>query len=376
MKNFLDTSPLELAEKICTTMMNKFAAENLPPEGHFHYHQGVFLSGMEQTYLNTGKKKYSDYIKAWVDSLIDSEGNMTGKYNTATLDDKQPAILLFRLFQETGDSRYEKAIQFIKKGLDNWPCNEVGGFWHQITERCKNQMWLDGLYMAGELLARYGAQYNDTACFDTLFHQAKLMWENIRDSRTGLLYHAWDHSREAVWCNKETGLAPEFWGRAAGWYIVALTTMLDYIPKDYVHRSEMIEYVREYIKSFTAFQDEKSGLWYQVLNKTDDPNNWTETSCTSLFLCGISKALKNGYIDHSYMANADRAFKGLASVIKEDENGGAIMPDICIGTGVGDYQFYLDRPTSENDLHGTGALLLACNAYYDLKYSQDLSSNM
>jgi unsaturated rhamnogalacturonyl hydrolase len=34
--------------------------------------------------------------------------------------------------------------------------------------------------------------------------------------------------------------------------------------------------------------------------------------------------------------------------------------NVCIGTGVGDYQFYIDRPVHTNDHHGVGAFLLTC----------------
>ena len=36
------------------------------------------------------------------------------------------------------------------------------------------------------------------------------------------------------------------------------------------------------------------------------------------------------------------------------------MGGVCIGTGVGDYRHYCERPTSVNDLHGVGAFLLMC----------------
>ena len=37
-----------------------------------------------------------------------------------------------------------------------------------------------------------------------------------------------------------------------------------------------------------------------------------------------------------------------------------LMVAVSIGTGVGDYQHYIHRPTSVNDLHGVGAFLLMC----------------
>lgn len=362
---FLNIEPLELAKMACDTFMKKFQAEELPPAGHFHYHQGVFLSGVEQTYLNTGRQEYSDYIKKWVDSLIDEDGNFKGKYDTETLDDKQPAILMFRLLEETGDKKYENAIKYVVSGINDWPLTTQGGFYHKKFRI--QQMWLDGLYMVGELLTRYGVKFKENRFFEIVHRQAKLMWENIRDEKTGLLYHAWDESKDAEWADKQTGRAPHFWGRAAGWYIVALCTILKYLPNDCIYREDIVGYIREYIKAFSKYQDKESGLWYQVLDKGDDPDNWTESSCTALFLCGISMALKEGYIEDSYREIADKAFNGLCAILKYDENGGIILPKICIGTGVGDYNFYLARPTSENDLHGIGALLLACNAYYEIQ---------
>ena len=51
-------------------MMRKWEAPKLPPEGRFHYHQGVFLSGMYKSYELCKEEKYFDYIKSWVDAVI------------------------------------------------------------------------------------------------------------------------------------------------------------------------------------------------------------------------------------------------------------------------------------------------------------------
>ena len=48
------------------------------------------------------------------------------------------------------------------------------------------------------------------------------MEKHARDAKTGLLYHAWDESKEQKWANKETGTSPLFWARAMGWYADAL----------------------------------------------------------------------------------------------------------------------------------------------------------
>ena len=60
------------ARAACDTMMRKFAAADLPPKGHFYYHQGVFLSGVLKTWQLTGEQKYLDYAASWVHSVLNS----------------------------------------------------------------------------------------------------------------------------------------------------------------------------------------------------------------------------------------------------------------------------------------------------------------
>lgn len=356
-------SPIDYARMGCDTLMKKFSADTLPPAGLFHYHQGVFLSGMEKTLAHTGERKYADYIKSWVDGIISPDGEITN-YVKERLDDLQPGILLYRLFDETGDKRYEKPLHTIYGHLKNWPRNQHGGFWHKYEH--PNQMWLDGLYMAGPFLAMYGARFGEERCFDEVYTQAKIMWDNNRNRETNLLCHAWDESRAESWADPITGRSPECWGRALGWYIVALVTVLDYFPDDYPHRSEMIDIIRTYAAAIARYRDEKTGLWYQVTDKPDGEGNWLETSCSSLFVAGIASAVARGYLGKEYADIARRGFEGLISVISADGDGGITVPDICIGTGVGDYDFYIHRPVVENDLHGMGAFVIACCEYYDM----------
>jgi len=138
--------------------------------------------------------------------------------------------------------------------------------------------------------------------------------------------------------------------------------MLDYIPHSFKERDLLVEYVKEYIAAIVKYQDKESGLWYQVVDKGYDNRNWIESSCSALFICGIATAIKRGYVGDEYAKNVKCGFDGLTSILKENENGEMILPKICIGTGVGDFEFYMERPTVENDLHGMGAFILAANA--------------
>ncbi len=347
---------LHYAQMACDTLMKKFAPGELPPVHHFHYHQGVFLSGMQKTYLLCGDEKYYAYIKVWIDSLIDDYGNITS-FNPGQLDDLQPGILLFPLFKLTCDQRYKAAIDTITYYLGSFPRNPESGFWHKAWYR--NQMWLDGLYMAGPFMAQYGAEHNKAEFFDAVVFQAKMMEQKTRDEKTGLWYHAWDYERKQPWADPKTGCSPEFWGRAMGWVTVALLDDLDFFPEDHPGRPELVRIVHDLLLALLPYQDEKTGLWYQVVDKGGQAGNWVESSCTCLYTAAICKAVRLGLMEEKYLAAAVKACAGIVERLQYDENG-VLIDNICIGTGVGDYAHYCARPTSTNDLHGVGAFLIMC----------------
>ncbi|WP_433615346.1 glycoside hydrolase family 88/105 protein [Paenibacillus cellulositrophicus] len=349
-------TPIQWAEQACEALMAKFEPEQLPPD-RFHYHQGVFLSGMEKCWRQTGKDQYFDYIKRWVDSQILADGSIK-KYNPDELDDIQPGVLLFNLFEQTGDERYKQALHTLAPLLKSWRTNPSGGFWHK--GHCPNQMWLDGLYMAGPIAVQFGRTFGDSEYFDMMAYQAILMSKHTKDPGTGLMYHGWDETKEASWADPETGLAPEFWGRAIGWYPVALLEMFEYLPEDHKDKAALTVILQDLLAALPKYQDPASGLWYQVVDKGDRPDNWLESSCTALYVHAIAKAVRFGYLDESYLAYAWKGYQGVIDTLKFDENGRVIIGQICIGTGIGDYAHYIARPTSENDLHGAGAFILMC----------------
>ena len=345
------------AKKSCDTMMRKFAAPDLPPVGKFHYHQGVFLSGMQKVYHVCKDEKYYDYIKAWVDSIIYEDGSINS-FDKGMLDDIQPGILLFDLYKRTGDERYKIALDTLMPILKDWKRNEVGGFWHK--EWHPNQMWLDGLYMAGPLEAEYSATFGENCYIETAIEQIILMRDHIQDPETKLLYHAWDSSKEIDWADKETGLSEEFWGRALGWYVVAILDILEFVPENHPKRQTIIDIECEVLEALAKYQDKESGMWYQVVNKGNEPGNWVESSCTSLFSYAMAKAARMGLVDKKYVELAIRGFEGVINTSIDFDGDDLLIGGVCIGTGVCDYAGYIARPTSVNDLHGAGAFLLMC----------------
>ena len=257
-------NPLQYAEMACDTIMKKFDAASLPPVGKFHYHQGVFLSGMEKCYVQSNKKNYFNYIKAWVDSNISYNGSIR-EFCKTELDDLQPGILLFSLYKKTNDERYKKALFTLVSLLETWKTNKEGGFWHK--DHYPNQMWLDGLYMAGPLAVQFADEFNKDKYFNMIATQAILMEKHTKDENTGLLRHGWDSSKKAIWADSGNGKAPESWGRAIGWYLVAVIDILEYLPKSNPNRGILLEIISSLIESVIRFKDDKKGLWYDVVKK-------------------------------------------------------------------------------------------------------------
>ena len=353
-------TPIDLACQMCDTVIREYTVDKLPgPADRFNYIQGVFLLGMERCYAVCGKQQYLDYIREWMDYMIADDGTI--KLQQELLDDFMPATLLIRLYRETGCEKYKIALNSTIERIRKYPKNRYGGFFHK--EITPDQMWLDGLFMAGILLTSYAASYDVPEFFDEMHRQAMLMRDHIRDEATGLYYHAWDAEGTQDWANPETGTSSVFWGRAMGWVAVALCEMLDYFPEEHEGREDLKNMLIDLLESAAEYQDREKGLWYQVVDQTDNPDNWLETSCSSLFAYAYHKAVRKGYADKKFCEVADKAFNGIVNVIEFAEEG-IVIPEISTGTNVMcSVKEYIDRPRKRNDNHGTGTFVLMCSEF-------------
>lgn len=333
------------------------------------YTKGLACDGFIALWKETGDKRYFSYAKAWADTMINSKGVIYGyKEEDYNIDNINPGKMLFEMYAETGDPRYEIAIQSLRKQLVEHPRCEAGGFWHK--KRYPHQMWLDGLYMGGPFYTRYGIAYNEPESVDEAVHWIILMEEKSRDMETGLLYHAWDESAEQMWADKETGLSAHFWGRAMGWYGMALVDMLDYLDA-HPERSELIAISQRMAEAICKVQDKETGVWYQILDMPDAEGNFLEGSVSTMFTYFLLKAVKEGYIDESYLDNAKKAYLGtLEHLIKVREDGGIVLTPICAGAGLGgdpyrdgSYEYYVTEKLRDNDPKGFGPFILASILY-------------
>src|SRR5260370_41726291 len=93
------------------------------------------------------------------------------------------------------------------------------------------------------------------------------MDEHMRDPKTWLMKHGWDESKQMPWADKTTGLSPEVWARAMGWYAMALVDVLDWFPKDRPERVKLVEALYRTMRRVVEVQDHDTGLWWQGMDR-------------------------------------------------------------------------------------------------------------
>jgi unsaturated rhamnogalacturonyl hydrolase len=298
--------------------------------------------------------------------LISADGTIKNyKEEDYSLDNVLCGRELLTLYKVLKTEKYAKALVQLRRQLKNQPRIPEGSFWHK--RRYPNQMWLDGLYMGEPFYADYAATFHENEDFDDIANQFIMAEQHTRDAKTGLLYHAWDESHTERWANPETGLSQNFWARADGWYGMALVDVLDYLPKDHPKRAELIAILNRLAVAIQKYQDAKSGLWYEVMDKANEKGNYTESSASCMFVYTLAKGARMGYIVPSYLAAAEKGYKGIVNTFVETDAKGQINLNGTVSVGGlggtpyrdGSYQYYLSEKVVTNDAKGVGAFIQA-----------------
>ncbi|QQO10808.1 glycoside hydrolase family 88/105 protein [Breznakiella homolactica] len=344
-----------------------------PSQMKWHYEHGLVLQALYTVGKRTNNAEYGGYVKKMYDTKILPDGSIdTYRENEFNLDQINAGKNLFTLYSDTGEEKYKLAINRLREQLRNQPRTKSRGFWHKQIYPW--QMWLDGLYMQGPFYAQYIAEFGPAGDWEDLVHQFVLVEAKTRDPVTGLLYHAWDESRKQLWSNPETGCSPHFWGRAMGWYCMALLDVLDFLPDSpaaKTYASQLQEIAVRLIIPVLKFQDTESGLWYQILDQPTRSRNYLESSASSMFTYFLFKMIRKGYVPASDTETVKQAAKkGYAGLLKhmltEEKNGELHLNGICSVAGLGgtpyrdgSYEYYVNEPVVTDDFKGVGPFIYA-----------------
>ncbi len=366
--SIMSTPPI--SERVAATAMTALWRDAARKENGYPakwtYDHGLVLKGIERVWINTGDKKYFKFIQDSMDHFVTDDGSIrTYTIDEYNIDHILPGRNLLMLYRETKQEKYRKAAALLREQLKTHPRTSEGGFWHKKIYPW--QMWLDGLFMGEPFYAEWAATFNEPAAFDDIAKQFILMELHSRDDKTGLLYHGWDESRKQRWSNPETGRSPHFWGRAMGWFAMGLVETLDYFPQSHPQRRELIAILNRLAEAVAKYQDPRSGLWYQILDKADAKGNYLESSAACMFVYTLAKGARLGYLPAKYYRVVDAGYRGIErEFLRTAANGQLNLEGTVSVAGLGgnpyrdgSYEYYLSEKVVTNDPKGVGALLLA-----------------
>ena len=360
------------------------------------YVMGIELEGMLDTYLAYGGEDIRKYCQEYTDTMINEKGDIRG-YNILdyNLDNIRTGHFVTRMYNLYPEAKNKLAINTMMKQLQNQPRTITDKvFWHKAIYAY--QVWLDGIFMGLPfrcLTASTQLKPKDAIkIYDDAVNQLKITYERTLDPQTGLNRHAYDETRDAFWSDKETGLSQHCWGRAQGWYSMALIEVLDALPEDYSRRGEVLDLLQKDLDAVIKWQDQVSGAWYQVMDEPGREGNYLESTCTSMFAYVLMKAYNKGYLGEKYRNAGIKAYQGiLKNFIRVNADKTISLTQCCEVAGLGpaatpqviaamkkinpkgsvkenkrrdgSYEYYLSEPIRDNDAKGVGPFIWASLEY-------------
>lgn len=374
-KDFHGSTPLDWSRRMAESEMqrlgNSLFHEN--PAAKWTYTTGLLGEAYLKLADTTGERKYADFGAKTAESFIEKDGTISRyKLDEFNIDLVTPGkVLLYRWESGTRTDSNRKAIETLRQQMREHPRTSDGGFWHK--KRYPHQMWLDGLYMASPFLAQYAGVFDEPALYNEVVNQLKLVDRHTWDAKRGLHLHAWDEARQQPWADKQTGRSPNVWGRAVGWYAMALVDDLGFLPADHPGRPEVIEILTRVADGISRHQDPASGLWHQVMDQGKREGNYLEATSSSMFVYSLAKAIHHGWLPREkYLPIVIKGYEGITGkLIRTDDKGAIHLTQCCEVAGLGgmnlkgtmlrdgSYEYYLSEPIVENDHKGVGPFILA-----------------
>jgi unsaturated rhamnogalacturonyl hydrolase len=232
--------------------------------------------------------------------------------------------------------------------------------------------------------AQYAALFHEDSVFEDIAHQFAVIERHVRDPKSGLLYHGWDESGSERWAVKTadvtSGHSPSFWGRAMGWYGMALADALEYFPAGHPGRDTLMGILGRYAEAVRKAQDGAGGVWWDVLDKAGKAGNFPEASATAMCVYTLARGVREGCLPSTYEAMARSGYLGMQKefmlIVGHDDYitvAGSVGVSGLGGSPYrdGSYSYYTGEKVADNDPKGVGAVLLAAVAVDELKTSAD-----
>lgn len=351
----------------------------------WNYEDGCVLIGLRAMYQATGDNFYLNALRSFTDRYIEVDGNIrnyvAAEYN---LDYIPAGCVLYTLYDKTCEPRYRKAIETLEEQLRHQPRTPCGSFWHKAIY--PNQVWLDGLYMGLPFHANYAIRFGDESALDDIMLQFRNARKYLYDEKTGLYYHAWNETKDVFWADPKTGLSPNFWTRAIGWYLMALADIYGMIPDN---RTDLIDEMaalwKEAIDGMLRWQEKDSGLFYQLPALPNEKRNYLETSGSLMVAYSLLKGARLDVLtEPEYRAAGEKILVGIELRKFTVHDGKVELHGICKGTGLGPtgnlhrngtVDYYLSEDVVHDEQKGVGVCMMAYAEYLQAKQAGALTDD-
>lgn len=206
-------------------------------------------------------------------------------------------------------------------------------------------LWLDDLYMSVPALAQMGKLTGNTRYFDDASRQVLQFTDRMFNEEKNLYMHGWIQNMTPH---------PEFyWGRCNGWALLAMSELLDVLPRSHPSWQKILNQFRAHIRGLAAHQS-GNGFWHQLIDRND---SYFETSATAIFTYCAAHGINNGWLDaQAYGPMAVLGWNAVSTKV----NARGEVEGTCVGTGMAfDPAFYYNRPVNVAAAHGYGPAIMA-----------------
>jgi unsaturated rhamnogalacturonyl hydrolase len=322
---------------------------------NWNWGEASFMYGMLRAAEITGHNRYVTYVREYLDSHIDKDGNLD--VNILYPDRIAPAIATLGMLIHSEDPRYRTVCDRLAEWLMyEAPRAKNGGWFHLPV---LDWQYVDTLFMTTVFLAGYGRYLSNNAYVQEALDQHTRIAENLYSEVDRLYWHGWD--QDGLFCYFATPCRHHntaFWGRGNGWAVAALSRVLALAGPDYFEYKSNLEILEEVLQRLTELQDQDSGHWYTVIDVPDGPCNYEETTATALIVEAYHLATRHGLVPPPPQELIRNGSNAVRERIVEDCEGLARVVGASIGTNPCGYWGYVLTPTWPDRYWGVGATLL------------------
>ena len=335
------------------------------PKPKWEYTPTLMARAFLELYARTGDTAYLNHVQRFADLFIGEDGSiLTYKKSLYNMDRIQGGNFLIMLHAINPQPQYAIAIETLRDQLREQPRTSEGGFWHKQVY--PHQMWLDGLFTGTTFYARYAAWKPEPEAWSDIANQFLIVDAHTRKAND-LNYHGWDESKQMGWSDPVTGCSPETWGRAEGWFVMALCDVLELMPASQPERPALEAILRRVIDALLAVQDPQTHLWYQVPDRGGEEDNYLESTCSAMYCFAMAKGVRLGILPPEYKEQAAQVLDGLKTQkLRLNEDGTLSLIDCCAVAGLGGnpyrdgtYDYYVHERIRDDDPKGVAPLILA-----------------